>query len=79
MPKSDKGRSMWKILKNVADLAGIAGVLLCVFAGFARIMGSFHVAGYESMTLFYIGMGGMIFSILLKLDMLFREIRRSSS
>jgi hypothetical protein len=79
MPKSDNGPSMLKILKSVADLAGIAGVLLCVFAGLARIMGSFHVGGYESMTLFFIGTGGMVFGILLKLDILSREIRRSSS
>jgi hypothetical protein len=79
MPKSDKGRSMQKILKSVADVAGIGGILLCVFAGFARILGTFHIAGYESLTLFSIGMGGMIFSILLKLDVLLREIRRPPS
>jgi hypothetical protein len=70
---------MQKILKSVADVAGIIGVLLCIFAGMARILGTFHIGGYESLTLFNIGMGGMIFSILLKVDILSREIRRSSS
>jgi hypothetical protein len=70
---------MQKFLKSIADLAGLAGILLCTFAGFARISGTFHVGGYESLTLFNIGMGVMVFSILLKLDVLCREIRRPSS
>jgi hypothetical protein len=70
---------MQKVLRSVADFAGIIGILLCVFAGFARISGAFHIGGYQSLTLFNIGMGGMVFSILLKLDSLLREIRRPSS
>lgn len=70
---------MGKILEGIANLAGILGVLLCLFAGITRLMGIYHLGGYETLTLFNIGMGGMVFSGLLKLDMLLREIRRSGS
>ncbi len=68
---------MQKILDGVANFSGILGVALCIVAGLARLLGNFHLGGYQTLTLFNIGMGGMVFSGLLKLDMLLRETRRS--
>ena len=64
---------MPKILQQIANLAAILGSLLCAVAGGARLVGSFHVANYEAMTLFNVGVGLMVFAVLVKLEVLLRR------
>ncbi|MES9958377.1 MAG: hypothetical protein ABW086_15120 [Sedimenticola sp.] len=70
---------MEKILGNIALAAGIVGVLLCAASGLARVAGSYYLAGFEAMTVFNGGVGLMVFSGLLKLELLHRALKDSAS
>lgn len=70
---------MLKIIENLANAAGIAGALICLIAGLSRLAGNYYLAGFEAPTLYNIGIGLMVFSILLKLEILLRETRSSGS
>lgn len=63
---------MLRAIEFVANIAGLAGILLCLVSGLARIVGQYHVAGFEAMTLFVSGVGLMVFACLLKLELLTR-------
>lgn len=62
-----------KWFEMLAHAAAVLGILACIVAGLARLAGSYHIAGYESMTLFTAGIGLMVFSILVKLEVLSRS------
>ena len=64
---------MPKILQQIANLAAILGIVVCAVAGAARLTGSYHVASYEAMTLFNVGVGLMVFAVLVKLETLLRR------
>jgi len=51
-----------------ATLAATIGTLVCLISGVMRIVGHFHVLGFESMTLFTGGMALMLFAALLKIE-----------
>lgn len=51
---------MDKIIAQGGNIVGLAGVLLTAVAGVARVMGHYHLGGFESMTLFVGGMGLML-------------------
>jgi hypothetical protein len=55
------------MLGTVANAAAAVGILLCLIAGGARLLGSFHVLGYEAMTLFIGGIALMVFAGLIEL------------
>ena len=59
---------MNKNLVFLGSIAGIMGVVLCSLAGLARIAGYYYVLGYQSTTLFNVGVGVMVFACLLKLE-----------
>lgn len=61
---------MLKLLGIIGDGAGILGVLICLVAGVARILGSYHVAGFEAITLFTGGIALMVLACLIKLHQL---------
>lgn len=61
---------MNKLIANGALGVGILGVLLTTIAGIWRITGHFHLAGFESMTLFVGGMGLMLIGCFAKLHLL---------
>jgi hypothetical protein len=61
---------MDKWIANGGNAAGLAGLVLTVAAGVARIMGHYHLAGFESMTLFMGGVGLMVMGCLVKLHVL---------
>ena len=42
--------------------------IVCFLAGLARIAGYYYVLGYQSTTLFNVGVGVMVFACLLKLE-----------
>jgi len=61
---------MDKLLASGGSLIGLAGALLTIVAGVARITGHYHFAGFEAMTLFTVGVGLMVMGCLAKLHAL---------
>lgn len=59
---------MQNLLTSVATLSGYAGALVCLVTGLSRIAGQHYIAGYQSTTLFTVGMAMMVFAVFLKLD-----------
>lgn len=51
---------MSKQLRQFGTLAGIIGLLTCLFAGVARLAGMRWLMGFEIVTLLQIGIGGMV-------------------
>jgi len=47
-------------LRPLGILAGIVGLLTCLFAGMARLTGIHWLMGFEIVTLLQIGIGGMV-------------------
>lgn len=66
---------MFRAIEFVANIAGVAGILLCLASGAVRVTGEYYVAGFEAMTLFVSGVGLMVFACLLKLELLARASR----
>ncbi len=61
---------MNKTIALGGNVVSLAGVLLTVTAGVARVTGHYHLAGFEVMTLFVGGMGLMLIGSLAKLHTL---------
>jgi hypothetical protein len=61
---------MDKTIALGGNVVGLAGVLLTVVAGVVRIMGHYHLAGFEIMTLFVGGMGLTLIGSFAKLHIL---------
>ena len=51
---------MDNLLVILGRLAGIAGAVICLVAGFARILGNFYIAGFSVASLLQAGMGGLL-------------------
>ena len=58
---------MAKNIELLGKLLAALGVVACVVAGVARIAGSYHLGGLETMTIFNVGVGLMVTAIALKL------------
>ena len=56
----------------LSNIAGILGIVLCAAAGLSRLTGQFYVGGYEALTVFNGGVGIMLFSALLKLELIYQ-------
>ncbi len=54
----------------IGRLAGLAGVLMCLIAGGARLSGAFWIAGFQAGTLLQAGMAAMILGCLAHLIVL---------
>ena len=61
---------MRKLLGTAASVAGLLGALVSLLAGISRVTGGFHLGGFESMTVFVGGIGLMVFSVVLKLELI---------
>jgi hypothetical protein len=61
----------------VANMVAAIGVLICAVAGFSRLLGNYHVLGYEAMTLFMGGISLMVFATLIKLHIVESSISRN--
>ena len=61
------------MLKLVGYAAGILGVILCLGAGLLRLSGTYYLGGLEMMTVFNAGIGVMVFSCLVKLEIISRK------
>lgn len=59
---------MDKILEIIGNVAAVAGILTCLIAGVARIGGSYHLLGFEAVTLFIGGISLMLMGCLAKLQ-----------
>lgn len=46
-------------LRTLGTLAGVVGLLTCLFAGLARLTGIHWLMGFEIVTLLQIGIGGI--------------------
>ena len=66
---------MYKNLALAGSITGILGALICFIAGLARIAGFYYLAGYQSTTLFNVGVGMMVFACMVKLDSLSTQPR----
>lgn len=64
------------ILGVIANIVAAVGVIVCAVAGFSRLLGSYHVFGYEAMTFFIGGISLMVFALLIKLHLVERAISR---
>ena len=51
---------MDNLLVMLGRLAGIAGAVICLVAGFARLLGNFYVVGYSVASLLQAGMAGLL-------------------
>ena len=56
----------------ISNVAGILGIIVCAVAGLFRLTGQFYVGGYEALTVFNAGVGLMVFSALLKLELIYQ-------
>jgi type IV secretory pathway VirB2 component (pilin) len=63
-----------KFLGIVANIVAAIGVVVCAVAGFSRLLGSYHVLGYQAMTLFIGGISLMVFAVLIKLHIVERRL-----
>jgi hypothetical protein len=61
---------MHKLLTLVGSLIGWVGVIVCLIAGLARVSGLFYLSGYQSTTVFGVGVALMVFACLAKLEAL---------
>jgi type IV secretory pathway VirB2 component (pilin) len=62
------------LLGTAANTAAAIGVAICAVTGIARLLGSYHVLGYEAMTLFIGGISLMVFAALIKLHLIERHM-----
>lgn len=60
----------------LGNIAGTIGVFLCLAAGLIRLLGNYHILGYELRTLFLGGIALMVMACLTKLHLLTRVQRR---
>lgn len=59
---------MMKQLMTIGGyLAALVGVLICAIAGLSRVAGSYHLAGFETITLFQGGTALMVLACLFRL------------
>lgn len=68
---------MNKALILLGSLSGFLGALICLIAGLARVTSYYYLAGYQSTTVFNIGVGLMVFGCLIKLETLTARQRES--
>lgn len=61
---------MDKMLEYFGNVVGVAGVLVCLLAGAARVAGSHYLMGFESITLLIGGISLMVAACLAKLQQL---------
>ena len=58
---TEEGDRMDPVLKLVGNTASALGLLVCLMAGLTRLLGSYHLLGFESGSWFMGGMALMIF------------------
>ena len=61
---------MEKLTALLGNIAAIGGVLACLVAGGARVLGNYQVFEYSTIALFQAGVGLMVLACLCKLQVL---------
>ena len=61
---------MNKLIGIAGNVAAVAGTLLCALTGTARVFSVYELAGVDSIALFTVGIGIMVFACLAKLHVL---------
>lgn len=61
---------MFRNLAIAGRIAGAVGALICLVAGVSRVAGLYYVAGFQSTTLFNVGIGLMVFACMIRLEAL---------
>ncbi|HJR69258.1 MAG TPA: hypothetical protein VKA43_04400 [Gammaproteobacteria bacterium] len=61
---------MNKLMGIAGNVAAVVGTLLCALTGTARVFGVYEIAGVDSIALFTVGIGIMVFACLAKLHVL---------
>ncbi len=69
---------MQNIMGLGATSAAALGILICLLSGVARIAGNFHIAGFQSFTLFTGGMALMLLAALLKLEAIHSLLKKAN-
>lgn len=57
-----------KRLVLTGSVSAVAGIAICAVSGLARVAGYYYVFGFQSTTLFNVGVGLMVFTCLLRLE-----------
>jgi hypothetical protein len=60
---------MNKALILLSTIVGIMGVAICAMAGVERLLGAYHIMGFETMTLYFAGTGLMVFAVLVNVHL----------
>lgn len=63
---------MNKLIDHIANAAALLGIILTAGSGLARLLGMFHVGGFQTITIFNGGMGLMLIGIVGQLHSLKR-------
>ena len=61
---------MNRLIEISGNLVALLGVLVCLIAGTARILGNWYVGGVEILPLFTVGVALMVMGCLAKLHLL---------
>ena len=61
---------MGKMLDFLGNITGATGIIVCALAGGSRLLGAYHLLGFETVTLFIGGIALMVMACLLKLHQL---------
>lgn len=61
---------MERLIALAGNLAAVTGLMICLGAGVARLLGHFHLFGYSTMTMFMAGTGLMVMACLAKVELL---------
>ena len=69
---------MDKALDLLGNITGGAGIITCALAGGSRLLGSYHLLGFESVTLFVGGIALMVLACLVKLHRLTMGVSASN-
>lgn len=59
---------MKNFLSMVGSIVGWLGVLICFVSGMMKLVGSYHLFDYETMTLFTVGIAMIVTGCLAKLE-----------
>ena len=61
---------MNKLLELLGNVTGATGIIVCALAGGSRLLGAYHLLGFETVTLFIGGIALMVMACLLKVHQL---------
>ena len=61
---------MNKLLELLGNVIGATGIIVCALAGGSRLLGAYHLLGFETVTLFIGGIALMVMACLLKVHQL---------